>query len=327
MRICGFRGGKCAFFLTLNGCPNSKIGPLSIFTKIQDGGLKFDVFLEFFTFCNPFFIQKQPILMLSNAAFTSDNPPFIDIHTHRRTTASGVISVPNFSQKDHENSVYTEGSSFASVGLHPWFLTKENFEKDFEKLSQLVHNQNIIAIGECGLDKLKGEDLAFQTTAFEAQIRLAESVSKPVVIHCVRAFGEIIAIKKRLKPTVPMIIHGFNKNEKVLAELLKHGFYISIGAAILPKNGLYTEGSRNNRENSPFSEILPKIPIDRLFFETDDAENVDISTIYEAAARTLKMDLKNLKSIVYKNLLDITSMKMGTQIGQIKPIHTDFFSL
>jgi TatD DNase family protein len=233
----------------------------------------------------------------------SDNPPFIDIHTHRLTTTSGVISVPNFSQKDLKNGFYTEGSLWASVGLHPWLLTKENFEKDFEKLSQLADNQNIIAIGECGLDKLKGENLAFQATAFEAQIRLAESVSKPVVIHCVRAFGEIVAIKKRLKPTVPMIIHGFNKNVKVLDELLKHGFYISIGAAILPKNGIYTEGSRNNRENSPFLEILPKIPLDRLFFETDDAENVDISTIYETAARVLKMDVNDLKSITCNNFL------------------------
>jgi TatD DNase family protein len=236
--------------------------------------------------------------MLSNTTFASDNPPFIDIHTHRRTTASGVLSLPNFSQKDLENGFYTEGSPFASVGLHPWFLTKENFEKDFEKLSQLAHNQNNIAIGECGLDKLKGEDLAFQTMAFEAQIHLAESVAKPVVIHCVRAFGEIMVIKKRLKPTVPMVIHGFNKKGEILRELLRHGFFISIGASILPKNGVYTEGS-------PFSEILHKIPLDRLFFETDDADNVDISTIYEVAALVFKMDVNDLKSIVYTNFLNI----------------------
>jgi TatD DNase family protein len=239
--------------------------------------------------------------MLSIAAFASDNAPFIDIHTHRRTSAAGTISVSNFSQKDLENGVYTEGSSFASVGLHPWFLTKENHEIDFKKLSQLVHNQNVIAIGECGLDKLKGEDLAFQTAAFEAQIRLAESVSKPIVVHCVRAFGEVIAIKKRLKPTVPMIIHGFNKNEKVLTELLRHGFFISIGASILPQNGVYTDLSRDYREGSPFSEILRKIPLDSLFFETDDVENVDISDIYNTAAKVLKIELSDLKSRIYKN--------------------------
>jgi TatD DNase family protein len=226
--------------------------------------------------------------------FPSDNPPFVDVHTHCRNASAGVISVSNFSQKDFEKGNFTEGSLLASVGLHPWFLTKENFENDFEKLTQLVHEQHVVSIGECGLDKLKGEDLAFQTTAFEAQIRLAESVSKPVVIHCVRAFGEVVAVKKRLKPTVPLIIHGFNKNEKVLAELLRHGFFISIGASILSKK-------ESNTEGSSFEGMMQKIPLDRLFFETDDVENVEISTIYEAASEMLNLELSYLKSIIYDN--------------------------
>ena len=222
------------------------------------------------------------------------NPPFIDFHTHRRTSQSGVLSIPNFSQKDFEDDIHSATFDCASIGLHPWFLTRANFSKDFEKISQLVHNQAIVAIGECGLDKMRGEDLAFQTTAFEAQIRLAESVSKPVVIHCVRAFGEIIAVKKRLKPTVPLIIHGFNKNQNILDELLRHGFFISIGASILPKNAVYTE-------ESPFSKIFQKIPLDRLFFETDDNENISISEVYEAAAEILKIDLNDLQSMIYTN--------------------------
>jgi TatD DNase family protein len=220
--------------------------------------------------------------------------PFIDLHTHNRNNAAGVVSVLNFSQKDFENDQITEGGYFHSAGLHPWFLNKENFEYDFEKLTQLVQNQNIIAIGECGLDKLKGEDMAFQTRVFDDQIHLAESVSKPVVIHCVRAFGEIIAVKKRLKPSVPLIIHGFNKNEAVLTELLRHDFFISIGSAILLKNGQNTEGGR-------LAKIIHKIPLDRLFFETDDAENVPTSEIYAAAAKALELDLSNLKSIIYHN--------------------------
>ena len=290
---------------------------------------------------------------------TALNPPFIDLHTHRRNTASGVVAVSNFSQKDFENrqntegsfdfgcripdvgealpksqilnpkSKNTEGSLLASVGLHPWFLTKENFENDFRKITQLVDNQNIMAIGECGLDKLRGEDLAFQTVAFEAQIRLAESVSKPVLIHCVRAFNEVIAVKRRLNPTIPLIIHGFNKNVNVLNELLRHGFFISIGAAILTQNSKHftqnvqnTEGSSNfgfrlsavgdalpkseiknstSNDASSFAKNLLNIPLDRLFFETDDAENVAISTIYETAATILAKDVNDLKSIVYAN--------------------------
>ncbi len=85
----------------------------------------------------------------------------------------------------------------------------------------LIDNQSVIFLGECGFDRLKGEDLAFQTTVFEAQIRLAESISKPVVIHCVKAFNEIISIKKRLKPSIPLIIHGFHQNKTILNDLIK----------------------------------------------------------------------------------------------------------
>jgi TatD DNase family protein len=228
------------------------------------------------------------------AKYSFNNPPFIDVHTHRRTQTAGVLSIPNFTQKEVQNNFFTEGVTPCSVGLHPWFLTKENFEKDFEKLSQLASNQRVMMIGECGLDKLKGEDIAFQTQAFEQQIRLAETISKPIVIHCVRAFGEVIAVKKRLKPTVPLIIHGFNKKADVLKELLRHDFYISIGAAILEKK-------RPNTEGSNFAEILRQIPLDRLFFETDDAENVSIQEIYEVAANILEMDLAELKFKIYEN--------------------------
>ncbi len=226
-----------------------------------------------------------------------ENSPYIDIHTHRRTVSEGVITVSNYAQKD----VFTEGVTLATVGLHPWFLTKENFERDFQKLAQMIHNQQVIGIGECGLDKLRGEDLTFQTMAFEAQIRLAESVSKPVVIHCVRAFSEIMAIKKRLNPSVPLIIHGFNKNETVLKELLRHGFFISIGAAILPEKRTDSLEKPRNTEGVSFSKIVQQIPLDRLFFETDDAENVSIVDIYKAASEILNIDLSNLKSIIYEN--------------------------
>lgn len=215
--------------------------------------------------------------------------PFVDIHTHFPKTDENVISIQNFSQNEWKNLFYTEGGHFASVGLHPWFLTKENNEKDFEKLTQLIENQNIIAIGECGLDKLRGESLDFQINIFTKQIQLAESIQKPVIIHCVRAFNEVIALKKKLKPTIPMIIHGFNKNETVLKELIKNGFYVSIGAVLL-------RGSEN------FKKTVLQMPTERLFFETDD-QNIDVQQIYEAYCKAADMKLNNLKSIIYENYL------------------------
>jgi TatD DNase family protein len=211
--------------------------------------------------------------------------PFVDIHTHFRNNDADVISVLNITQQGQfmEN---TEGGYF-SAGLHPWFLSKENFETDFNKLTQLIDNQSVIFLGECGLDRLKGEELAFQTHVFEAQIRLAESKSKPVVIHCVKAFNEIMAIKKRLKPCIPLIIHGFNQNKTILNDLIKNDFYISCGTLILKKESIA-------------AQALSIIPSNRLFFETDDMD-MSIKTVYEKAAEALNVDLANLKKIVFDN--------------------------
>lgn len=213
--------------------------------------------------------------------------PYVNIHTHFPKTDKSVVSIQNFTQNEWENTLFTEGGNWASVGLHPWFLTKENAEKDFQKLIQLIDNHNIVAIGECGLDKLKGACLDFQTGIFERQIQLAERVQKPVIIHCVRAFNEVMALKKKLKPTVPMIIHGFNKNVTILKELLKHGFYISIGAAIL-------------RGDKKFEKTVLEIPIERLFFETDD-KDIDVQDVYHAYSKAANIDLTDLKSIIYEN--------------------------
>lgn len=215
--------------------------------------------------------------------------PFIDIHTHFAHSENGVVSVQNFHQKEWENGLFTEGVGLASVGLHPWFLTVENFENDFKKLAQLVENQFIIAIGECGLDKIKGTDFNFQMYAFERQIRLAESVSKPVVVHCVKAFNEVISIKKRLNPKVPIIIHGFNQNEIILKELIKNDFFISVGAAILREQNV-----------SNAAKNLRNIPLNRLFFETDD-KKVAIQKIYEMAANILEVNVSDLKIRIRDN--------------------------
>ena len=224
--------------------------------------------------------------------------PFVDIHTHfTKTDDEDVVFIKNFTQNEWINTAYTvaernldfigRGEHFASVGLHPWFLTKENAESDFEKLSEWVKIPSVIAIGECGLDKLKGVDLATQTVYFTKQIQLAETVGKPVVIHCVRAYNEVIVLKKTLKPTVPLIIHGFNKNQKVLDELLKNRFFISIGAAIL-------------RGSDDFKNSVLTIPLDKLFFETDD-KDIAIESVYKAYSELAKMSLSDLKSVIYQS--------------------------
>lgn len=232
--------------------------------------------------------------------------PFVDIHTHFPKSAEGLISIQNFTQNEWENRsnsvlasrLLGKGRQPSSAGLHPWYLTKENAEKDFERLAQFADNQNVVAIGECGLDRLRGESLDFQTAVFAKQIQLAESVQKPVVIHCVRAYNEVITLKKKLKPSIPLIIHGFNKNESVLRSLLDAGFYISIGTAIL-------------RGDKKFNQMVLQIPLEQLFFETDDTD-MAVHSVYAAYSEIAKINLSTLKSIIYGNCKKVFSKGLGS---------------
>ena len=97
----------------------------------------------------------------------------------------------------------------------------------------------------------------------------------------------MIAVKRRTGSSVPWIVHGYNNNEQILRQLLNHGLYISVGAALL-----------DSRSNA--FRLLRMIPAERLFLENDDKE-VEISVIYEAASAIFEVDVEVLKEITRNN--------------------------
>lgn len=220
----------------------------------------------------------------------------INIHTHNLEELENQKIIYNLIIPETVESLETFldesiSNNWQSVGIHPWYISVNNQKLQLEKLSQLAQNENIKLIGECGLDRLKGASLPLQEEIFIKQIRIAEDLKKPLIIHCVKCFNELISIKKIVRPKVPMIIHGFNNNLTISQILLDKGFYLSLGSAIL-------------QENSNASEVLSQIPIEKLFLETDD-KNVSISEIYEKVSFIRKIPLNRLEDIIFANYLEI----------------------
>ncbi len=129
---------------------------------------------------------------------------------------------------------------------------------------------NVLAIGECGLDKLCHTAWNLQVVVFKQQIELANKLNKPLIIHCVRAFDELLQVFEENPPIVPVIVHGFNKKDNIAERLVSAGMYISFGAAIL-------------KDSSPAALALKNMPADRFFLETDNAD-ISIGDMYHAAA-------------------------------------------
>ena len=211
---------------------------------------------------------------------------FLDIHTHQQPeqsqTTANNRSIINVAVSEISNQSFLQLE--VSLGLHPWYLTANNLNDQIARMEEKIGYPSVKLIGECGFDKLKGPTMDVQKEAFKRQLEIAEKYNKPVIIHCVRAFDELIAFKKNFKPSVPLIVHGFNKHPNLGKQLLDHGFLLSFGSSIL-------------RENNPTAELIQEIE-GPFFLETDDS-SASIETIYERVSFLRKTSLMELKGLIF----------------------------
>src|SRR5690554_4049622 len=111
--------------------------------------------------------------------------PYIDIHTHHLHNSPEVLEIQNLRAGEDRPETKATHVSYLSYGVHPWDADRAD---RVALLDQIFDIQNLSAIGECGLDKFQGGDLATQTRLFKKHIELSEKLNKPVLIHCVSYF-------------------------------------------------------------------------------------------------------------------------------------------
>ncbi len=148
------------------------------------------------------------------------------------------------------------------MGIHPWDAEKITAES-IEMLKERSADPQVIAIGEAGLDALKGGDMARQIELFKCHAAISEALKKPLIIHAVKTFQQIISLHDSLRPALPWIIHGFRGKAPLAVQLFKHGFYLSLGekfnpeaAAALPAACLFVE---TDESLLPIQEIARRV--------------------------------------------------------------------
>lgn len=221
-------------------------------------------------------LGEAPVTIL----FLNAMKGFLNIHTHSSVHPdTEILSLSPASLLENQEAIH------ASVGIHPWELTEANADTLWEALQKAIEDKRVVAIGECGIDKFKGPSLDLQIALFKKEALLAEAHSIPLVIHCVKAFNELILLKKEIKPMQPWIIHGFRGKLSLAKDCIRHGFYLSIGAHFQ-------------------EDALKAIPSDRLFIETDEADK-SIEDIYQNIAQVRGMELEELKECINKNTEEV----------------------
>ncbi|MGL5957318.1 MAG: TatD family hydrolase, partial [Phocaeicola sp.] len=154
-------------------------------------------------------------------------------------------------------------------------------------LQSVVQKSPIIAIGEVGLDKLRGAPFSIQQDLFREIVQIAETAQLPLIIHQVKAMNELMALRKELNPTTPWILHGFRGKKELALSALKQGFYLSFGVYY-------------------HAEALQATPTNRLFLETDTAD-VAIETLYQQAAALRNCPVEELKVAILNNAYSLLS--------------------
>ena len=218
---------------------------------------------------------------------------YFNLHTHSYSNQSDVIELVNQYPQEFNDEIPNY-----SIGIHPWFIVENRIESDLAFIESKLKEKNCLAVGECGLDKRIEIPFELQQTVFERQLLLAEQYQKPVVIHCVAAFQELIAIKKRLKISVPFLIHGFSKNEQVANELVANGCYISFGKYLLRLPQL--------------ESVFRAMPNDRFFLETDTDEQT-IQEVYALAAQYKGLSVAQIKEHVNTNFRKVFDSEQITK--------------
>lgn len=202
--------------------------------------------------------------------------PFVNIHTHRNGFRPDVVSVR--SVRLGKESIPTSGEPF-SAGIHPW-----DCEIVGSGWIDALETLPVAAIGEIGLDYCKPVDRTVQLRRLTAQADLAEKRRLPIVLHCVKAYEELITQMERY--TVPIIFHGFIGSSQLAGQLIREGYFLSFGATLF---------------RSPKTQkALRTVPDERLFLETDEADT-PIEEIYRQVAALRNTPIDTLKQSIYKN--------------------------
>ncbi len=110
---------------------------------------------------------------------------------------------------------------------------------------------------------------------------MSESVGKPLVIHCVKAFNELIELKKKYRPQMPWVVHGFRNNLHIACRLMQENIYFSLGERYQP-------------------DVLRHVPLECLLAETDESTQ-DIRMVIGRMAETKNVEVSFLCDRIDEN--------------------------
>lgn len=224
-------------------------------------------------------------------SFNPEITDFIDIHSHHQYKAGNEFRIVNHILFHESNppEIFP-----LSRGIHPWYIPSETTcESAFATLMSECQKDNIIAIGECGLDKTIEHPFDWQVEIFKAHVQASNILNKPLIIHCVKAGEVLIRLRKEDAGNQNWIYHGFTGSPEMAMEMCSNNIMISIGERMV-------------RNEEKLNRILKSVPLSSIFMETDESQ-MSIKEIYRIVSGLKGEPVDKLKSIMYDNFKRVFS--------------------
>ena len=212
-------------------------------------------------------------------------PPYVDIHTHARSPASGRVALVCVDPSS-PTAPLSPGIRLCS-GVHPWKACDPEAKDAFASLVVATRSGRLSAIGESGIDRFRKEiPMAAQLEFFRMHIALSEEFRLPLVIHSVRSHPDILSEFAKSRPRSPWIVHGCSAGPIEIGRLLDKGISVSFGPRELSRPGARA--------------TLEQTPPEAFFLETDDS-GTPIEQVYDTAMALLGWGLDRLASQMHSN--------------------------
>jgi TatD DNase family protein len=215
---------------------------------------------------------------------------YVNAHTHH-TPPEGTLAVVNVHKDAH--GIPSEG--FWSAGIHPWFIGRESSDVELERLRLQLSGHNVVAVGECGLDRLARTPWELQVELFEAQLTLAARFQKPVIIHNVRSGSDLLQIRKETRGITPWLIHGFHGSVREAELFVKHDCYLGFGRMLF-------------NPTSKAAATCAATPMERILPETDN-HPIDLKDVYQSISRIKGVPLDHVISSLHLNFIRLFKLQ------------------
>lgn len=224
-----------------------------------------------------------------------------DIHchlTHFSTTLKGdevseradnlgIDIIDCITQPDLWEQQLRRKNVFYSIGIHPRFIKKRDYSKEYSLLEKL--SDQIVMIGEIGFDKTNKE-MKKQEEVFFNQISIANNNNLPILIHCYGFYDKLYKELKKLKFQNPVIIHRYNGGDGQVNSFVRIGCYLSYSIDVL-----YNKKIRKSFEKTPIDNIL--VETDAPYLKNKDSifYPYDLPYLYNEMSKIKKSEKFNDK--------------------------------